>query len=93
MKEKLEQIKAYAKEKIEDLKDVQALNDLKVKILGKKGELTEILRGMGALSPEERPVIGSLVNTIRNYNYTTEIQAKTLYDLSLVKRLTQREWV
>ena len=66
MKEKLEQIRNYAKEKIEDLKDLQALNDLKVKILGKKGELTEILRGMGALSAEERPIIGSLVNTIRS---------------------------
>ena len=66
MKEKLEQIRIFAKEKIEDLKDLQALNDLKVKILGKKGELTEILRGMGALSAEERPIIGSLVNTIRN---------------------------
>ena len=53
-------------EKINELKDLQALNDLKVKILGKKGELTEILRGMGSLSVEERPKIGSLVNEIRN---------------------------
>ena len=66
MKEKLEQIRNYAKEKIEDLKDLQTLNDLKVKILGKKGELTEILRGMKDLTPEERPIIGALVNTVKD---------------------------
>ena len=66
MKEKLETIKKQAKERIEENKDLQALNELKVKILGKKGELTEILRGMKDLSPEERPIIGSLVNTVRD---------------------------
>ena len=66
MKEKLETIKKQAKERIEEIKDLQALNELKVKILGKKGELTEILRGMKDLSPEERPIIGSLVNTVRD---------------------------
>lgn len=66
MKEKLETIKKQAKERIEEIKDLQALNELKVKILGKKGELTEILRGMKDISPEERPIIGSLVNTVRD---------------------------
>ena len=92
MKEKLEQIKAYAKEKIADLKDVQALNDLKVKILGKKGELTEILRGMGALSPEERPIIGSLVNTIRNEIEEAMKQAETkLKELALNEKLEKEK--
>ena len=66
MKEKLETIRNQAKKRIEEIKDLQALNELKVKILGKKGELTEILRGMKDLSPEERPIIGSLVNTVRD---------------------------
>ena len=66
MKEKLEQISKQAKEKISEIKDLQALNDVRVKILGKKGELTEILRGMKDLSPEERPIIGSLVNKVRD---------------------------
>ena len=66
MKDRLEEIRKNAKEKIDELKDLNGLNDLKVKVLGKKGELTEILRGMGALSAEERPKIGSLVNEIRN---------------------------
>ena len=66
MKEKLEQIRNMAKQKAEEIKNMQELNDLKVKMLGKKGELTEILRGMKDLSPEERPIIGSLVNKVRD---------------------------
>lgn len=66
MKEKLEAIKEKAKKEVEEISDLQALNELRVKILGKKGELTEILRGMKDLSPEERPVVGCLVNKIRD---------------------------
>ena len=66
MKEKLEQIRNMAKQKAEEIKNMQELNDLKVKMLGKKGELTEILRGMKDLSSEESPAIGSLVNTVRD---------------------------
>ena len=92
MKEKLEQIKVYAKEKIEDLKDLQTLNDLKVEILGKKGKLTEILRGMGALSPEERPIIGSLVNTIRNEIEEAMKQAENrLKEIALNEKLEKEK--
>ena len=42
-----------------------ALDEIRVKVLGKKGELTGILRGMGKLSPEERPVVGQMVNDVR----------------------------
>lgn len=66
MKEKLEAIRKKAEEKIAEISDSKELNDLKVTILGKKGELTEILRGMGQIAAEERPVIGSLVNKIRD---------------------------
>ena len=66
MKEQIEQIRKNAIEEIANVKDAKELNDLKVKYLGKKGELTSVLRGMGGLSQEERPVIGSLVNTVRD---------------------------
>ena len=66
MKEKLEAISKQTIAKIQEINSVQELNDLKVKVLGKKGELTEILRGMKDLSPEERPVVGALVNTVRD---------------------------
>ena len=66
MKEKLEEISKKAKERIDNVKDMQSLNDLRVKVLGKKGELTEILRGMKDLTAEERPVIGNLVNKVKS---------------------------
>ena len=66
MKEKLEEISKKTKERIDNVKDMQSLNDLRVKVLGKKGELTEILRGMKDLTAEERPVIGNLVNKVKS---------------------------
>ena len=66
MKEKLEQISKETIAKIQEINSMQELNDLRVKVLGKKGELTEILRGMKNLSPEERPVVGALVNTVKD---------------------------
>lgn len=66
MKEQIEQIKQVAKEQITKAVDLQTLNEVRVKYLGKKGELTAVLRGMGALSPVERPVIGELVNKVRD---------------------------
>ena len=65
MKEQINTIKQNALEEILNTQELKTLNDVKVKYLGKKGELTSVLRGMGALSPEERPVIGSLVNEVR----------------------------
>lgn len=66
MKEQIENIRQSALEEIKNANDEKVLNDSRVKYLGKKGELTLILRGMGGLSPEERPVIGSLVNEVRD---------------------------
>ena len=62
MKEQIESIKQTAIEEIAKAEDLQTLENARVKYLGKKGELTAVLRGMGGLSPEERPIIGGLVN-------------------------------
>ena len=66
MKDQIAKIKEDALKAIESVKDSQTLNEVRVKFLGKKGELTSVLRGMGALSAEERPKIGALVNVVRN---------------------------
>ena len=66
MKSAIENIKVQSISEIQNAKDLKELNEIKVKYLGKKGELTSVLRGMGALSAEERPVIGSLVNEVKN---------------------------
>lgn len=65
MKERLLALKAEALQELEQVAGSQHLNDLRVKYLGKKGPLTEILRGMGALSAEERPIIGQVANDVR----------------------------
>lgn len=67
MKEKLELIKTQAANQLADIKTVTELENLRIKYLGKKGELTSVLRGMGTLSAEERPIIGQLANEIREY--------------------------
>ncbi|MEG1254740.1 phenylalanine--tRNA ligase subunit alpha [Clostridium sp.] len=65
MKEQLEQIKKVALEQLNEVTDKAELENLRVKYLGKKGELTAILRGMGKLSAEERPVVGKVANEVR----------------------------
>lgn len=65
MKERLEELRGEALRELQEVESQGALNDLRVKYLGKKGALTEILRGMGSLSAEERPVIGGVANDVR----------------------------
>ncbi len=67
MKEQLLSMKKKAEEALSGTKDLPDLEDVRVRMLGKKGELTAILRGMGALSAEERPVIGQLANEVRSF--------------------------
>ena len=66
MKEKLEALKQKALSDLEKVGDAAALEQLRVAYLGKKSELAAILKGMASLSPEERPIIGQLGNTVRN---------------------------
>lgn len=66
MKEQITKIKENAIREIEAANDLNSLNEVRVKYSGKKGELTLLLRQMGSLSQEERPVIGSLVNEVRD---------------------------
>jgi phenylalanyl-tRNA synthetase alpha chain len=66
MKQQLEAIQKQALEKLAQISEIRELEDLKVAYLGKKGELTQILKGMGALSAEERPIIGQMANVVRS---------------------------
>jgi len=67
MKTALENIRNQAIQALEAASDIAAVEQLRVQFLGKKGMLTAILKQMGSLSPEERPVIGQLANEIRAY--------------------------
>ena len=65
MQEKIEEIRKQAEERIKEIRNSQELQELKVKVLGKKSELSNLLKGLGSLSPEERPKMGALVNEAR----------------------------
>ena len=65
MKQQLEVIRAAALDAIAETKAAEDLAALRVKYLGKKGELTAVLKSMGKLSPEERPAMGQLANEVR----------------------------
>ncbi|MDO6355917.1 phenylalanine--tRNA ligase subunit alpha [Caloramator sp. CAR-1] len=67
MREQLEKIKLEALEEIKEATNSQRIDEIRVKYLGKKGSLTTILRGMGSLSPEERPIIGKFANEVREF--------------------------
>ncbi len=65
MKEQLEKIRQEALDALSKASDTNELDALRVRFLGKKGELTGVLKSMGKLSSEERPVMGQAANNVR----------------------------
>ncbi len=65
MQDQLKSIREHVAEELKNIQDSNALEQLRVRVLGKKGELTAILRGMGKLPAEERPKMGQIVNETR----------------------------
>ena len=91
MKEKLQKIKEEAIAKIEASKDLAALNDVRVAVLGKKGELTAVLKSMKDVAPEERPMFGQLVNEVRAEIENTLEAAKTALEAKELEARLQNE--
>ncbi|MDO4154585.1 MAG: phenylalanine--tRNA ligase subunit alpha [Clostridia bacterium] len=104
MKQKLEDIRVRAKEQLASLTDLSELENFRVQVLGKKGELTGILKSMGALSAEERPKMGQLANEVRTSIETMlaektkelkeremqrEIESMPLFDISVPQNLAR----
>lgn len=87
MKEMLEKIGKDFISQVENCENIKDLENLKVKFLGKKGELTNILKQMGKLSAEERPIIGQLANQVRE---ELENSYKQKLDLLENKQLEQQ---
>lgn len=90
MEEKLRNISAEALRELSQADGLEELNNLRVKYLGKKGELTQVMRGMGALSAEERPKIGQIANEVK-MSIEDELTARTeaLKSSEKDKRLAQ----
>ena len=86
MKEKLQNITTEALAKIEAATEISELNDIKVAILGKKGELTSVLKSMKDVAPEDRPKVGQMVNDARQ-----EIEAKLEAKTTAITRAARAE--
>lgn len=90
MKEKIAQLKENANVSISNANSLQNLEEIRVRLLGKKGELTEISKGMKNLSPEERPVLGQLVNEVREFiNGILEEKNKELKEKEKNERIAE----
>jgi phenylalanyl-tRNA synthetase alpha chain len=74
LEKQLTTLQATALEAIANTQSLEALEQLRVDYLGKKGELSQILRGMGQLAAEERPAIGAAANVVKD-----AIQAKPIF--------------
>lgn len=86
MKEKLKLIKDNALNEISNSNTKEVLEGIRVKVLGKKGELTSILRGMGSLSADERPIVGKIANEVRG-----EIEEALEASISKIKNTLKEE--
>ena len=92
MKIQLENLKTSAQNEILAAKTQKDIDDIKVKYLGKKGALTSILKQMGSLSSEERPIIGQLANEIRDFiGENINSSLKKIKKLELDKQLTNEK--
>ena len=90
MKENLEQIRSEALSAI--AADGADLEALRIKYLGKKGELTAVLRGMGQLTPEERPIVGQIANEVRaDIEAAMTARKETLAAEALERRLKEEK--
>lgn len=92
MEQELQRIRIAAFSELEQARDVGTLQDIRIKVLGKKGDLTAALRGMGAMDAAERPRIGQLVNDLRQ-DFEDALNARMghLRELELTERLAAEE--
>ena len=90
MQDKVYEIKSTALSEIEEAKNLTELENIRIKYLGKKGELTSILKMMGTLSPEERPKMGTIVNEAKNeITSKLEIKEQAFKEQEIAKKLEE----
>ncbi len=104
MREKLEAIRQKAEAELSTITEQAELENFRVQVLGKKGELTSMLKMMGSLSAEERPIMGQIVNEVRAFveqkiaekgkelkelELKKEIEATPIFDISVPANLTR----
>ena len=67
MSDKIESLREQIEKDIQSVKLIKDIDSVRIKYMGKKGKITELLRGMGSLAPDERPIFGQKVNQLRDY--------------------------
>lgn len=87
LKAKIESLKEEALAKVAASENLDVLNQVRVAYLGKKGPLTEVLRGMKDLSAEERPKVGALANVVRDEITTMLEEKKTTLEMKKLMKL------
>ena len=91
MKETLTMLKEKASEAFREAKEIKDVDELKVKYLGKKGELTRLLKDLGRLSAEERPIIGQFANDVRQDIETMLEETKKRLTAAEMERRMEKE--
>lgn len=91
MKEELLALEKEALDKIQETVDLKALQEVQVAYTGRKGSITEVLRGMGKLSKEERPVIGELANQVRGTIQTAIDEKKAILEEAALEEQLEKE--
>jgi phenylalanyl-tRNA synthetase alpha chain len=92
MQDRLKELQAEALEKVVAAADLKELNDIRVSYLGKKGPITEVLKGMGKLSAEERPMMGALANEVRDaISGQIEVKQQELEEAAVQKQLAAEQ--
>ena len=91
MREQLQKIKDLAQSELNECSSLEDLEQLRIKFLGKKGQLTLVLRSMGSLSADERPQIGALANEVRKFIETNIEQKKDELNKSALAARLQQE--
>lgn len=93
MKDQLTSIRDSALGALKDASDIKKLEDVRIKYLGRKGELTKILRSLGEISPEERSIIGKLSNKYKDEIETAIDKRKDELSASGIDNLISEEWI
>lgn len=93
IKTKLESLQNDALSKIQAASDLKSLDEVRVAFLGKKGPITEVLRGMKDLDPAERPVVGSLANVVRDKIQETLEERKAVLEEEAIHQALMAETI
>ncbi len=92
MEKRIQQLQEEALSALEQAADLKTLQDIRVSILGKKGALTEVMKGMRELSAEQRPRIGSLVNTLKDqFEQSFSQRQEELQQLAIAEKLANEK--